>query len=107
MTLTMAEAHWPDILRILYKSAHPGLEVPSDNDLLNLSYKEKCELIKSDPVVIVRHFNKRLQWLFKNVLQNENGPLGLVLDYVGVVEAQFRASLHIHFFCLCKGCPSN
>ena len=105
MTLTMAEAHWPDILRILYKSAHPGLEVPSDNDLLNLSYKEKCELIKSDPVVIVRHFNKRLQWLFKNVLQNENGPLGLVLDYVGVVEAQFRASLHIHFFAYVKDAP--
>ena len=43
--------------------------------------------------------------MFKNVLQNENGPLGLVLDYVGVVKAQFWASLHIYFFAYVNDAP--
>ena len=105
LTFSMPEAHWPDLLKILYKSKYPEQIVPSEDDLLNLFFSEKSKLIREDPVSIVRHFHKKLRYLLKRVLQNSNGPLGEVTDYIGSVESQFRGSAHVHLLVYVKVAP--
>ena len=105
VTLSMAEAQWPDLLRILYKADNPNDEL-TDEQLLSLEPKIKENLIKKYPVLIVRHFSKRIQWLLSRVIKNENGPLGIVSDYAGGEEAQFLGSLHIHLIIYVQNAPS-
>ena len=105
LTLSMPEAHWPDLLKVLYRSKYPNSDLPGDNDLLNLPTAFKNELIREDPVSIVRHFNKKLNFLLRNVLQCASSPIGYVSDYIGSVESQFRGSVHIHLLCYVREPP--
>ena len=75
ITLSMPEAQWPDLLKILWRSRYPNSEVPADEDLLKLFYNEKCKLIQSDAAAIVRHFTKKVERFIKNVLKTNLGHL--------------------------------
>ena len=61
ITLSMPEAQWPDLLKILWRSRYPNSEVPADEDLLKLSNNKKCQLIQGDAAAIVRHFTKKVE----------------------------------------------
>ncbi|MDY6841695.1 MAG: AAA family ATPase [Pseudomonadota bacterium] len=93
-TFSAAETRWPDLLRVLYQTEH-GTEL-SDDDLMNLTWQEKSKLIQQDPVTCSRHFDYRIQILFRKVLLGELEPLGHVVDYFYRVEYQQRGSPHIH-----------
>ena len=104
-TLTMAEGHWVDLLRILYILKNGRDNVPTDEELLNMSFKEKSQLIKSNAVALARHWDKKLRYLHREVIYGILRPLGHVVDHVGCVEAQYRGSLHIHELLFCKDAP--
>ena len=105
LTLTMSEGSWLDLLKILFVLKNGPENMPDDDYFRNLSWKEKCELIKSNPFAISRHFDKKLRYLHRDVIKGPAKPLGEVVDHVGCVEAQYRGSLHIHELLFCKAAP--
>ena len=93
-SLSAADTKWPGLLRVLSKQLwHKEL---SDEDLSNLTWVEKCKLVKSDPVTCARYFHNRVQVFFEQVLQSELKPLGHIRDFFYRVEFQQRGSPHIH-----------
>ena len=78
---------------------------PTDDELLSLFCTHKLELIRNDPVAIVRFLNIKLKWILNNLLQTDSSPLRKVLDYFGFVEAQNRGSLYLHFMLFVEGAP--
>ena len=96
VTVSMPEHEWVDLLKILYRTAYPGEKVPDDDELLALAKAVKDELIRGDTPSVVRHFDFKINQLLKKIIRQQYGPLGNVIDYFGVIEAQFRGSLHLH-----------
>ena len=69
----------------------------SDEEIGNLSYFEKCDMLNSNPVFVARHFQCRVELFFVEILMHSN-LLGNVSYYAIRVEYQFRGSPHIHSF---------
>ena len=68
-------------------------KVLTENEALNLDWKEKCRLVNSDPVTAARYFyNKFHQFFIKNNNYMENNPLGKVTDHFYKIEFQHRKS---------------
>ena len=61
-----------------------------------MSYEECCNLLNSNPVLLARHFQYRVELFFKEMVVNV--PLGKVEYYAIRVEFQVRGSPHIHSF---------
>ncbi|XP_070191701.1 uncharacterized protein [Littorina saxatilis] len=93
-TFSAAETRWLDLLRVLYRMEHSV--DPTDDDLENLTWQEKSQLIQKDPVTCARHFDYRVQVLFRKVIMSDLQPLGKVTDHFFRVEFQQRGSPHIH-----------
>ncbi|KAK7481048.1 hypothetical protein BaRGS_00027684 [Batillaria attramentaria] len=93
-TFSAVETRLFDRLRVLYRMEHN--QKFSDDDLENLTWQEKSQLIQKDPVTCARHFDYRVQVLFRRVILSELQPLGKVTDYFFRVEYQQRGSPHTH-----------
>ena len=57
---------------------------------------KRCEIINSNPVLLARHFQYRVEVFFKEIVSD--GPLGNVKYHDIRVEFQFRGSPYIHSF---------
>ena len=68
----------------------------SEEEGQSLSYQERHKLLNMNPVLVVRHFQYRVEVLFKEILVD--GPLGKIKYYVIRFEFQVRGSPHIHSF---------
>ena len=66
----------------------------SDEEINNLSYNDRCEILNANPVTLSRHFQYRVECFFKTVIID--GPLGKTMYYAIRVEFQLRGSPHIH-----------
>ncbi|XP_070183583.1 uncharacterized protein [Littorina saxatilis] len=93
-TFSAAETRWLDLLRVLYRMEHSV--DPTDDDLENLTWQEKSQLIQKDPVTCARYFDYRVQVLFRKVILSDLQLLGKVTDHFFRVEFQQRGSPHIH-----------
>jgi hypothetical protein len=79
------------------------VKIPKNQDLTeeevaNLSFHEVAELIRTDPVTCMRHFDHRYRALLNILLKNECGifsPFKLK-DYFSRLEFQMRGSPHSH-----------
>ena len=61
-----------------------------------MTYFERCNYLNSNPVLLARHFQYRVE-VFKEIIVN--GPLGKVKYYAIRVEFQVRVALiYIHFY---------
>ena len=76
------------------------------DEIAGMSYDEKCKMLNSNPVVVARHFQFRLERLFKDVLLSSNSPIGTVQYHAVRIEFQFRGSPHAHCFIWIKDCPT-
>lgn len=65
----------------------------SEEESLNLSWQEKCSLIKSDPVTCARYFDYRVQTFIKYVRKSSHSPIDEIVDYFYRVEFQQMGSL--------------
>lgn len=70
-----------------------------------MTWQEKCELIKSDPVTCARYFDNRIQCFLNSVLKSHSQPVGEIADYFGRIEFQQRGSPHIHLLIWIKDAP--
>jgi len=64
----------------------------------NLSYTEKADLIRKDPVTCMRHFDHRFKKNFKTILESEKGIFSKnkISDYFTPLEFQARGSPQSH-----------
>ena len=103
-SFSAAETKWKTLLRILGKLVKNTIY--TDSDIAALSWFEKNELIKSDPVTCARFFDFRFQMFLKNVLMHKTSPIGKINDFFIRVEFQQRGSPHVHILFWIDGAPS-
>ena len=101
-TLSAADMQWPDLIQTVARQSGVIL---SDEDVFNLSYAERCNWLRSNPVTAVRHFHYRLETFVKHVLMSNANPLGEIVDYVIRIEFQARGSPHAHTLLWVKNAP--
>ena len=102
MTFSCADLRWNEIYKILSKLG--GREM-SDAEIANMTYNEKCKMLNSNPVIVAKHFQYRLECLFKDVFLGCGDPVGKILYDAIRIEFQFRGSPHAHCFIWIKDCP--
>ena len=102
LTLSAADLHWPDMIKAVASQFGTTL---SDEDVMNMSFTERCRYVKLNPVTVARHFDYRLRTLFKDVIFSKEKPLGEVTDYFRRIEAQARGSVHAHCLLWVKDAP--
>ena len=101
LTLSSADLRWNDLVTIISKLN--GLHL-SKEDIANLSYHDRCNLLNSNPVLVARHFQYRVEVFFKEIVIN--GPLGPCKSFVIRIEFQVRGSPHVHSFLWIVNAPS-
>ena len=91
LTLSCADLRWDELVQIITRLK--GSDI-TDDEIANLSYFDRCEILNSNPVLLARHFQYRVETFFKEIILN--GPLGKIIYYVIRVEFQLRGSPHVH-----------
>ena len=102
MTLSCADLRWNEIHKILSKLKCREM---TDDEIAAMSYDEKCKMLNSNPVVIAKHFQFRLERLFKDLILSASNPVGKVQYYAIRIEFQFRGPPHAHCFIWVKDFP--
>lgn len=102
-SFSAAETKWFPLLGCLSKLVH-GKEL-NDSELENLTWQDKCHLIKSDPVTCARYFDHKFQIFVSHVLKHELKPIGEIVDFFFRVEFQQRGSPHVHMLIWIKNFP--
>jgi len=82
---------WPELLIILSKQK--GIELNQEN-IDNMTYEEKCKLLREGPVLAARQFEFRLHKVFSTVLMLPCWPLGVIDTYFSQIELQMCGSPH-------------
>lgn len=73
VTLSAAESHWLDLLKILKKT----VDGEDDYDVSDLSYEEKSRLIRSDPVTCALYFDYKFRSIKETWSKTTEGPFGI------------------------------
>lgn len=102
-SFSAAETKWNSLLKILSKLLN-NREM-SDEEIFELSWTDKCELIKKDPVTCSRYFHHRFQVFMQKILKRSLNPLGQIVDFFFRVEFQQRGSPHIHMLLWIENAP--
>ena len=100
LTLSCADLRWNELVSIISKLDSANIAV---KDLNNISYHDRCAVLNSNPVLVARHFQYRVELFFK--LFVVDGPLGKTKYYAIRVEFQVRGSPHIHSFIWVENAP--
>ena len=74
LTLSCADLRWDEFPIIISKLVGKDL---SSEEISSMSYFEKCDLLNSNPVLLARHFQYRVETFFKEIVLN--GPLGKIM----------------------------
>ncbi|XP_032445815.1 uncharacterized protein LOC116736996 [Xiphophorus hellerii] len=98
-TFSAAEMRWPEVIEAV-KSQH-GEQV----HFSELDWNAKCDILRSNPVTVMRMFEKRVDALFRDLILSPAQPIGPVEDYFYRVEFQARGSPHIHAVIWIKDAP--
>ena len=93
MTLSCADLGCTELVSIISKLS--GLNLP-DDDINGMDNFQRCEILNSNPVLLSRHFQYRVEVFFTQIIIN--GHLGKVKYHAICVEFQFRGSPSIHSF---------
>ena len=92
LTLSCADLRWEELPYIINKLNNLGL---SDEELKDLSYQERCNLLNNNPALVARHFQYKVE-VFKEITLD--GPLGKTKYYAIRIEFQERGSPHVYSF---------
>lgn len=99
LTFSAAEMRWPEVIAAI--KAQQGEHV----DFSQLDWNTRCEILHSNPVTVMRMFEKRVDALMTHLILSEAQPIGEVEDYFFRVEFQARGSPHIHMLVWIKDAP--
>ncbi|XP_060603886.1 uncharacterized protein LOC132756767 [Ruditapes philippinarum] len=102
-SFSAAETKWKPLLKTLVKFVdRKDITLEATQEL---SWLEKCRLIKNDPVTCARYFDFRVQSFIRDVLKHMSNPIGEIKDFFYRVEFQQRGSPHIHMLAWVKNAP--
>ena len=77
----------------------------TDDEIKNMTWLQKSDLIQKDPVTCARNFEHMVQLFIKDVLKSNLMPIGEIVDFFYRVEFQQRGSPHIHALFWVKDAP--
>ena len=100
-TLSSADLKWPNMIQII--SQLYGVYY-TDEQVKELSFEERCNWLRRNPVAAARHFNYRLKTFFTDFLKSDAHPMGELQDYAIRIEFQ-RGSPHAHCVLWIKNAP--
>ena len=101
-TLSAADLKWPDMIQTIARQY--GVHY-TDEQVATLSFEEKSNWLKRNPVTAARHFHYRLNVFFQDFLKSTAKPLGEIADYAIRIEFQARGSPHAHCVIWVKDAP--
>ena len=102
-SFSAADTRWVHLLKLLGKLVENITYTVED--VKNMSWEKKSELIQKDPVTCARHFDHMVQLFFNKVLKSEAHPIGEIVDFFYRTEFQQRGSPHIHVLFWVKDAP--
>jgi hypothetical protein len=104
LTFSPSESTWTDLLMILYKLRNN--DTLSADRAASLTYAQKSDLIRQDPVVCATYFDHRFRSLFK-LIKSRNGIFKehSVQHFFYRVEYQHRGSPHVHMLLWLEKAP--
>ena len=79
--------------------------VPPLEQVNALSFDEKSNWLRRNPVTAARHFQYRLNTFLQEFLKSTAKPLGEIVDYGIRIEFQARGSPHAHCVIWVKDAP--
>ncbi|XP_074549060.1 uncharacterized protein LOC141807175 [Halichoeres trimaculatus] len=100
LTFSAAEMRWPEVIEVI--KAQQGQTL---GDISALDWKAKCDVLRSNPVTVMRMFEKRVDSLMADLILSPARPIGEVEDYFYRVEFQARGSPHIHMLVWVRNAP--
>lgn len=105
ITLSAAEVKWNELIVIL-KNVLDSISI-TEEEAENLTWENKADLIRRDPITCSRYFDYRLRQCNKYLLLNKSGVFKdhPVLDYFTRIEFQHRGSPHMHGLFWLTGAP--
>ena len=101
-TLSAADMKWPEVIQTIAKQYGVAY---TDEEVCQLSFEERSNWLRRNPVTAARHFQYRLDVFFKDFLKSSVHPLGEITDEAIRIEFQNRGSPHAHCVLWVKGAP--
>lgn len=101
ITLSCNDLNWLDMRKALLIADDRPYEDPT-----NLNLDEVQRLIESYPVVLSRHFSRRVEAFMTQIKRNDNLLGGKVIDFWYRIEFQNRGSPHVHLLVWIDNAPS-
>ena len=101
-TLSAADMKWPDLIQTIAKQY--GFHY-TDEEVAALSFDDKSNRLRRNPVTAARHFHYRLNTFFQEFLKSNAHPLGEIVDHDIRIEFQARGSPHAHCVIWVKDAP--
>ena len=102
-SFSAAETRWSHLLKTLGKIVRK--KEYSNEEIKEMSWEQKSDLIQKDPVTCARNFEHMVQLFIRDVLKSSIMPIGEITDYFYRVEFQQRGSPHIHGLFWIKNAP--
>ena len=94
--LTCSAAEMGSWIEIIQTIARQFGTILSDDDVKNLTWSEKVNWIKRNPVTAARMIDNRFRQVFGKIIYSGMHPVGQVLDHNERREFQNRGAEHPH-----------
>ena len=102
-SFSAAETRWIHLIKILGRLIEN--KSYTDDEVRQMTWQKKCELIRKDPVTCARNFEHMVQLFIHGFIKSSCHPIGEVTDFFYRVEFQQRGSPHIHGLFWIKNAP--
>ena len=89
-TVSAADMKWPEMIQTIAKQY--GV-IYSNEDVAALSFEERSNWLRRNPVTAARHFQYRLNIFFKHFLNSTAHPLGVIVDHAAFFGLKMLRSL--------------
>ena len=93
LSLSCTDPRWQDFAIIIN---HLNNLVLSEEEPKKLSYQERCDLLNINPVLVVRHFQCKVEVFFKEIILD--GPLGKTRYHAIRIKFQDRFSPYVNLY---------
>ncbi|CAB3995694.1 Hypothetical predicted protein [Paramuricea clavata] len=102
MTLSCADLRWSELFQIVSRTLGKNI---TEEQVEALSYAERCLMLNTNPVVVAKHFQHRVETFFSKILLSNCNPIGKITYYALRIEFQMRGSPHLHALIWTSDCP--
>ena len=102
-SFSAAETRWIHLIKTLGRLIDN--KDYTDDEVTQMTWQKKSELIQKDPVTCARNFEHMVQLFIHEFIKSSYQPIGEVVDFFFGVEFQQRGSPHIHGLFWIKNAP--